>query len=174
MTGLIPGETYYYTVGSAAAWSEMQSFVAPEGDTNSFSFLYLGDVQYNLSLDEYQDWGQLLANAYENYGDAAFAIMCGDMVNNGRSAGKWQAFLAQASSVFSRIPMMAVPGNHESNDIKTGKPTLMNKLLSLLQNGLSGFLKAGVRVLSGLPDVPSSVSVRYDWSACIRYCDIQS
>ena len=28
MTGLIPGETYYYTVGSAAAWSEMQSFVA--------------------------------------------------------------------------------------------------------------------------------------------------
>jgi predicted phosphodiesterase len=139
MTGLIPGETYYYTVGSAAAWSEMQSFVAPEGDTNSFSFLYLGDVQYNLSLDEYQDWGQLMANAYENYGDVAFAIMCGDMVNNGQSAGQWQAFLAQATPVFSKIPMMAVPGNHESNDIKTGKPTLMNKLLSLPQNGLSGF-----------------------------------
>ena len=139
MTGLIPGETYYYTVGSAAAWSEMQSFVAPEGDTNSFSFLYLGDVQYNLSLDEYQDWGQLLANAYENYGDAAFAIMCGDMVNNGQSASQWQAFLAQASPVFSKISMMAVPGNHESNDIKTGKPTLMNKLLSLPQNGLAGF-----------------------------------
>lgn len=139
MTGLVPGETYFYTVGSSAAWSEIQSFVASEDDTSSFSFLYLGDVQYNYSLDEYETWGQLLANAYENYGDAAFAIMCGDMVNNGQSAGQWQAFLAQASPVFSKIPMMAVPGNHESNDIKTGKPTLMNKLLSLPQNGLAGF-----------------------------------
>lgn len=139
MTGLVPGETYYYKVGSAAAWSEIQSFVAPESDAASFSFLYLGDVQYNLSMDEYEAWGQLLANAYGNYGDAAFAIMCGDMVNNGQSAGQWQAFFAQASPVFSKIPMLAVPGNHESNHIATGKPVVMNKLLSLPQNGLAGF-----------------------------------
>ncbi len=139
MTGLVPGETYYYKVGSAAAWSEIQSFVTPESDASSFSFLYMGDVQYKFNMDEYKTWGQLLESAYQNYGDAAFGIMAGDMVNNGQTAGQWQAFLAQATPVFSKIPMMAVPGNHESNDIKTGKPTLMNKLLSLPQNGLAGF-----------------------------------
>lgn len=139
MTGLVPGETYYYKVGSAAAWSEIQSFVAADGDASSFSFLYLGDVQYDLSMDEYEAWGELLAKAYENYGGAAFAVMGGDMVNNGQTIGEWQAFLAEASPVFCKIPMLAVPGNHESNDIKTGKPTLMNKLLSLPQNGLAGF-----------------------------------
>jgi hypothetical protein len=139
MAGLVPGETYYYTVGSDAAWSEVQSFITPEDDISTFSFLYLGDAQYNLSLDEYEAWGQLLESAYENYGDAAFGIMAGDMVNNGQNAGQWQAFFAQASPVFSKIPMMAVPGNHESNHYATGKPVLMNKLLSLPQNGPAGF-----------------------------------
>ncbi|HBC92285.1 MAG TPA: hypothetical protein DCZ10_05110 [Pelotomaculum sp.] len=138
MTGLVAGETYYYQVGSAAGWSEIRSFVAPEGDTSTFTFLYLGDVQGS-SAGEYEAWGALLEGAYESYGDAAFGVMGGDMVNNGQTAAEWQTFLSEASPVFSRLPMLAVPGNHESNDMNTGKPALMNRLLSLPQNGPAGF-----------------------------------
>lgn len=138
MTGLAAGETYYYQVGSTAGWSEIRSFTAPEGDTSAFTFLYLGDVQGS-SDEEYEAWGDLLESAYEDYGSAAFAVMGGDMVNNGQTAAEWQTFLSEASLVYSRLPMLAVPGNHESNDVATGKPTLMNKLLSLPQNGPAGF-----------------------------------
>lgn len=138
MTDLAAGETYYYQVGSAAGWSEIRSFAAPEGDTSAFTFLYLGDVQCE-SNAEYEAWGALLESAYAGYGDAAFGIMGGDMVNNGQTATEWQSFLTEASPVFSRLPMLAVPGNHESNDIATGKPALMNRLLSLPQNGPAGF-----------------------------------
>lgn len=139
MSGLETGETYYYQVGGAAGWSEIRSFTAPEGDASSFTFLYLSDAQYSTSMAEYEDWGALLENAYAGYGDAAFGITGGDMVNNGQTATEWQAFLAEASPVFSRLPMLAVPGNHESNDMATGKPILMNKLLSLPRNGPAGF-----------------------------------
>jgi hypothetical protein len=139
MSGLAAGETYYYQVGSADGWSEIRSFTAPEGDTASFTFLYLGDSQYETSMAEYEDWGALLESAHAGHDDAAFGIMGGDMVNNGQTAADWQAFLAEASPVFSGLPMLAVPGNHESNDMATGKPALMNRLLSLPQNGPAGF-----------------------------------
>lgn len=139
MTGLVAGETYYYQVGSAAGWSDIRSFVAPQEDTGSLTFLFMGDAQFSSSITDYEAWGALLENAYENYDDAAFAVMGGDMVNNGQNAAEWQAFLSEASPVFSRLPLLAAPGNHESNDIVTGKPTLMNKLLSMPKNGPAGF-----------------------------------
>lgn len=140
LAGLQEGIRYYYQVDGSVK-SEIRSFVYHSGQgVDDFSFLYLGDAQYNASVSEYEDWGALLQGAYERHEQTpAFALLGGDMVNNGQNGNEWRYFLTAATPVFSQLPMLAVPGNHESSDITTGKPTLMNKLLALPENGPAGF-----------------------------------
>ena len=142
MTGLAANTTYYYRVGHDDVWSAEYSFTTADPSTSNVSFMYMGDIQYASALTaatDYQNWGDLLAGADQNVPGLDFALLGGDMVQNGMTASHWQMFLAQATRVFSDLPMLAVPGNHESNSADTGKPELFLDFLSLPQNGPDGF-----------------------------------
>lgn len=139
MTGLNPATKYYYRVGSDAEWSNVYSFTTAASAAQNFSFMYLGDVQYDTTAAaEYPAWGTLLAGAYAANPDIAFGLMGGDMVNSGSNMNDWTYFLSYASDVFSRIPMMTANGNHESNFIG-GKPKFYTEIMALPENGPAGF-----------------------------------
>jgi acid phosphatase type 7 len=143
MTGLIPEAVYYYQVVNNKETSPVKRFKTPENNLQSFSFLYLGDVQTDqtgtLKSDKsYAAWGALLKKARQNNPDLSFGLQGGDLVENGTQMNEWNMLLKNADSVFSEIPLMPTNGNHDSN-FPSGKPELYLKLFSLPQNGPEGF-----------------------------------
>lgn len=142
MADLSPDTTYYYRVGQDGSWSDEYHFTTSYPDREEFSFMYLGDIQYATAAtapEDYQAWGGLVQGAYQAFPQLNFALLGGDMVQNGMKADQWQMFLAQATNVFSRLPLLAVPGNHESNSASTGKPEMFLDLLAMPANGPTGF-----------------------------------
>ncbi|MDR0819214.1 MAG: fibronectin type III domain-containing protein [Oscillospiraceae bacterium] len=64
LTGLAPGTTYWYSVGSGDVWSVEQSFTTAERNADSFSFMFLGDVQVTQSAAiDFAEWGKLIEAA---------------------------------------------------------------------------------------------------------------
>lgn len=135
--GLSQSTTYHYRVGDGSVWSRTRTFTtAPdaqrqEGQSDSFEFLYMGDVQYRNRNRDYPQWGRLLQDVRERNPGIAFALIGGDMVNSSRKMKDWNLFLDSASPVFSYIPMMPAIGNHETS-IKAD-PYL--QILALPENG---------------------------------------
>ncbi len=107
ITGLIPDTKYLYRVGREGAWSETLSFTTA-ADTQEFSFLYMGDVQSG-----YAEWGSTLNSVEQTQPQIKFALLGGDLTDNGGDEGEWGQFLAAAAGVFSRIPVMPAMGNHD-------------------------------------------------------------
>jgi hypothetical protein len=139
LVGLFPGTTYYYNVGGAGARSETKSFTTAERDAQSFSFLYLGDIQVTERAEtDFAAWGKLIGNAYAAHPGLAFALQGGDIVESGIDTAQWAAFLDNATLVFSKIPFMPTNGNHESN-FPSGKPELYLDTFTLPRNGPAGF-----------------------------------
>jgi hypothetical protein len=104
---LSPDTTYVYRVGVEGAWSEPATFTtAASGD--SFSFLYMGDVQGGHDV-----WGRMLARVVAENPDLKFALLGGDLVDQGNSSEEWQQFFAAAWPVFKELPLLPAVGNHD-------------------------------------------------------------
>jgi phosphodiesterase/alkaline phosphatase D-like protein len=131
LDSLKPGTPYRYRVGNKGNWSEAMMFHTAKTDADPFSFLYMGDVQYETRKKDYEAWGRLLNGAYKNHPEIAFGIIGGDLVDSSDSLKDWKAFFYQATSVFSDISLMPVPGNHDSSDM----PRTYLKMLALPHNG---------------------------------------
>lgn len=107
LRGLKPDTSYIYRVGTKGIFSEPALFTTAS-ESDSFSFLYLGDVQAG-----YESWGRMLNRiAAENPG-LKFALIGGDLVDQGSSPHEWQQFLSAAEPVFNRLPLMPAVGNHD-------------------------------------------------------------
>ncbi|NLW38813.1 MAG: metallophosphoesterase family protein, partial [Peptococcaceae bacterium] len=109
ITGLTPDTEYVYRVGREEAWSEPLSFTTA-ADTEEFSFLYMGDVQSG-----YAEWGNMLDAVYQACPRIKFALLGGDLTDNGDDDEEWGQFLDAATGVFSRIPVMPAMGNHDGS-----------------------------------------------------------
>ncbi|TEB08063.1 Alkaline phosphatase precursor [Pelotomaculum schinkii] len=109
ITGLTPETKYVYQVGREEAWSGPLSFTTAS-DTQEFSFLYMGDVQSG-----YAEWGSTLDAVYQSYPQIKFALLGGDLTDNDSDEEEWGQFLAAATVLFSRIPVMPAMGNHDGD-----------------------------------------------------------
>lgn len=139
LTDLNSGTIYYYRICESGGQSETESFITDEDNSDSFSFMYMGDIQVASSTQkDYDDWGILLDNALKRNPGLAFGMLGGDIVESGIDAVQWNAFLKNASPFFSKIPLMSTNGNHESN-FPGGKPELYLDVFSLPENGPDGF-----------------------------------
>lgn len=139
LSGLKPDTEYYYSVGGTSGRSGVMSFKTAGAKEESTSFIYMGDIQVVSDAEkEYAAWGEMLGTAYEKNPGLAFGLLGGDIVENGTKAGEWEAFIKNASPVFSKIPLMPTNGNHESNFL-SGKPELYTDMFTLPQNGPEGF-----------------------------------
>ena len=108
LSGLTQGTEYRYTIGENAFSG---SFRVPH-ESDVTRFLYLGDVQFQESMEEYEEWGQMLRRAYREHPDLDFAVIGGDLGNSPRELPQWEAFL-EACDVFAKLPLATVAGNHE-------------------------------------------------------------
>ena len=110
MRGLRPGTTYIYSVGNPETneWSiERQFTTAPDGP-EAFSFIYMGDVQNGIDA-----WEPMVEGAFQQYPQAAFYVLAGDLVNRGTQRDDWDQFFHSARNVFGERPVVPALGNHE-------------------------------------------------------------
>lgn len=106
LSGLAQGREYRYKIGGFEG-----SFRVPH-ESDVTRFLYLGDVQFQESMEEYEEWGQMVRRAYREHPDLDFAVIGGDLVNSPGELPQWEAFL-EACDVFAKLPVATVAGNHE-------------------------------------------------------------
>ena len=106
LTGLTQGREYIYKIGGFEG-----SFRMPQ-ESKVTKFLYLGDVQFQESMEEYREWGEMVKEVYQAHPDLDFAVIGGDLVNSPGELAQWEAFL-DACDVFAKLPLVTVAGNHE-------------------------------------------------------------
>lgn len=106
LSGLAQGREYCYKIGGFEG-----SFRVPQ-ESDVTRFLYLGDVQFQESMEEYEEWGQMVRRAYQEHPDLDFAVIGGDLVNSPGELSQWETFL-EACDVFAKLPLVTVAGNHE-------------------------------------------------------------
>lgn len=137
--GLAPGTEYVYRVGREGAWSAPARFTTDDPRRGSTGFVFLGDIQTKADTQaEYARWGQMVSGILDREPGLSFGILGGDIVESGIRPALFDAFLSAASPAFSKLPLMAVNGNHESN-FPSGKPELYLDYFALPKNGPAGF-----------------------------------
>lgn len=107
LRNLKPGTAYEYRIGGQTGPTATGSFTTAAED-QSFSFLWFGDTHYS------PRFGEILHLAYEKHPDAAFYSIVGDLVSDGLHRDQWDDLFAYSQEVANRIPLMAVPGNHDN------------------------------------------------------------
>ena len=137
--GLEANTVYCYRVGCGDAWSEVGTFRTDDPQSETVTFAYMGDVQTAGDMEaDYALWGKLCAALYERSPELSFAVLGGDLTNNGISVKMFDCFFRNASPVFSHVPLFSAVGNHESN-ILGGKPELFAGYFAFPRNGPEGF-----------------------------------
>lgn len=111
--GLLPGKKYCYRVGgSEGEWSPWTHFQVATVDSDTFSFIYLGDVQNDIL-----SWGaRSIRAAYAHEPGADFTLFAGDCVNDAHRDGQWMEWFDALGYVTSNKSIIPVTGNHEYDD----------------------------------------------------------
>lgn len=112
VTGLVPGETYVYRVGSEQGWSEWFQIRMPEPD-KKISFIYFGDAQNNLK----SMWSRVIRQAYRSVPDVDFMLHAGDLINRHDSDEEWGEWFYAGSFIHAMVPSVMTPGNHEYKNV---------------------------------------------------------
>lgn len=114
VTDLLPGTSYTYRVGDAAAnvWSDAKSFVTDDGD-EAFKFITIADVQAS-SNENFAHAALTLKGALSVMPDAEFTVNLGDYVNDNTN-DEWDWYFSNfafANDILTQVP---VAGNHDGN-----------------------------------------------------------
>tara|TARA_R110001592_G_scaffold238127_1_gene497577 strand:- start:152759 stop:154561 length:1803 start_codon:yes stop_codon:yes gene_type:complete len=111
LRSLTPETEYGYIVGNEeAGWSSPQTFNTASDKDKPFSFVWSGDVHLS------EVWGNNIQKAEKRFPDIAFYYIAGDLVNTGLYRDDWDKLFQYAGGTVARKPLMAVPGNHDSQD----------------------------------------------------------
>lgn len=106
LKNLSPATRYGYRVkGDDTVYSFQTS-----GPGTSFSFVWFGDTHND------RRWGDILQMAHREHKDAEFYMIAGDLVNTGLHRDDWDKFFEYSDDAFAGKPLMAIPGNHDSQD----------------------------------------------------------
>ena len=114
---LVPNTKYAYRVGRGNCWSEWFHFVtASDKPTDSFQFIYFGDVQVNTrSL-----WSRVIREAFAKAPNAQLQLYAGDIVNRANWDEEWGDWFDAGGFIHSMIPGLPSPGNHDHFDLPNG------------------------------------------------------
>ena len=111
-SGLHPGTTYMYRVGSEGNWSEWNRFSTASDDRAPFSFIFFGDVQDH--IQSMCSW--VFRAAYRKAPNADFWFFAGDLVDDGERDEEWAQLFDAMGWVPRTTPLLLLPGNHEYPD----------------------------------------------------------
>jgi acid phosphatase type 7 len=138
--GLLPDTRYYYRVSVGTAQSSTFDFITPplKDSEKSFALVAMSDMQRDGSNPNvYEEICNDGVIAYLN-GDIveklAFAMLPGDLVDNGNDYQSWKTtFFDPSQNLFRHVPVYPAIGNHEANS-----PTYF-KYFELPDNGTTGY-----------------------------------
>ncbi len=95
------------------AWSEWTQYRTAQKSTGDVvtpvRFVYVGDAQNDVK----SHWSRLIRESYRDAPRMIFMLHAGDLVNHGNHDQEWGEWFYAGSGIFSAIPQLAVPGNHE-------------------------------------------------------------
>ncbi len=128
LNDLTPGTAYVYQVGHGDDWSPEARFTTASPDTDTFSFIYMGDVQIGI-----EGWSAMMQAAYTRHPEAAFYILARDLVNKGCRRNEWDTLFHSAGTVFAKRPLVPLIGNHD--DCEDGEARMYLQLFDLPDNG---------------------------------------
>ena len=113
LTDMKPGTAYVYRLGDKrGGYSPVYKLKTPDY-SGPYSFVFVTDPQaYNAAT--YGVFGDVLKKA--SAAGPEFILIGGDMADRGGNKDLWDMFFDAGSQVFSGIPVMACPGNHEYYD----------------------------------------------------------
>nr|WP_154118145.1 metallophosphoesterase family protein [Paenibacillus monticola] len=113
-TGLEPGTTYTYRVGSGVegAWSTAAVFTTAENGNDSVTFINVTDSQGAATAD-FKLWGNTLDKAIKTFPQASFIMHNGDLTENPEDTAGWDEFFGNVQTWIAEIPLMPVTGNHD-------------------------------------------------------------
>ncbi len=173
MDGLKPETQYAYRVGDSIHWSEWAHFqTASEGEA-PLSFIYFGDAQNDIkSL-----WSRTIRHAYREMPKADFMLHAGDLVNRRNRDHEWGEWYYAGGWIYSMMPSVATPGNHEYGDNEYGIYTLSKHwkpTFTLPNNGPEGLKETvyyldyqGTRIISldapAFTHSPQDSAKQVDW-----------
>lgn len=114
LEGLEPDTAYTYVARTGATESAQATFrTAPAPGPATFRFVAASDMQHDLTRPA--QWADVVS-AMSPWGDFAFALLAGDLVDNGWILEEWTGeFFAGAAPLAASVPIFPVPGNHEGN-----------------------------------------------------------
>lgn len=115
VTGLQESTAYVYRVGdgSDANWSPVYSFTTHQ--TDSFSFLSVGDPQIGASGSVASDtagWKDTMSKALAKFPDVSFLAALGDQINDKTDESEYTGFFAPPE--LRSLPVSTLIGNHEN------------------------------------------------------------
>lgn len=116
-SGLKPGTTYSFRVGTASAWSEIGSFTTAKADKSEFSFLYIADTQAN-TADMFDISSKTVHRAMTDVPGAGFLLCAGDFVESSGSTNsewEWEQWFSVMQDCWLKKPIVAVQGNHDTS-----------------------------------------------------------
>ena len=119
-TNLHPDSLYAYRVGNGKVWSEWFQFRTASEKSEAFSFIYLGDAQYDI----YSLWSRTIRAAILEAPKARFMIHTGDMMDRCNSEREWAEWFEAGGWILAMIPSIPATGNHEYGRQGLGGPSL--------------------------------------------------
>lgn len=132
LKGLQPDGKYVYRVGDKTNWSEWFEFQVPAKDEEKYSFIYFGDPQVGLR----SEWSRVVRNAYKFCPNSRFMLYAGDIINRVGRDYEWYEWFDAGSFIFSSVPQVLTPGNHDYDDTVLG--THWNAQFTQPTNGPAG------------------------------------
>ena len=115
-SNLAPNTAYSYRVGNETnGWSDVCTFMTAPADKSAFSFIYVADTQAS-NTSNFKVTSNTLINAAKRVPNAKFTLITGDLVDN-RLGMEWEMeqFLSTMKGVWSKMPLVPILGNHDSN-----------------------------------------------------------
>ena len=111
LSDLKPGTLYHYKAGSdQGGWSAAYTFKTEDESPKEFSYIWFGDTHHS------DVWGNMARKAALRHPEVAFYSIAGDLVSIGLDRNEWDDLWKFSGDVFASKPLMAVPGNHDSQD----------------------------------------------------------
>ena len=119
LTGLEPGQRYFYRCGREGAYSKVRSFRAGQaaGDATPFRFVVFGDMDTTPAPGS-DTTAELVRQEVE--GGASFVLIVGDLSYAVGFAFRWDAWMSLLEPFSSRAPLMVAVGNHDQNTLVGG------------------------------------------------------
>lgn len=134
VTGLVKNTEYYYSVFKDGSWSEPEKYETHDSD--SYSFLYVGDPQIGASSgqttgdentklrdsgksegnlaarNDAYNWNKVLKNARAQHSSTSFMVSAGDQVNTADNEFQYAGYLG--ADALRHLAVATTIGNHDS------------------------------------------------------------